>query len=845
MLNKWEALNNSFNFIGDQLAIKSTSFPEVSQFSSDTDFRELSNALSALRNEIADLARETSSQTSALASDMKYFFDMSRDYDSEIEVFRKGRDQAFELYDKLSEEHRELLREYECVKADLKFIKDDIDGAKNGQTAAEESLRQVKASYDVLMEELSNLRIAGATMKKRIEILEDENAQLSEFHSHGDLDRNQLVEQLAKEIKSRNDALVLAEAARNELSRVLSESEHDRMGRGDAERARDEAVAAVDGLNGIIEQLKQEVEEQTKMCRHETLMRHKIEEALLAREEELKALDTEKQTLVSELTDANAKLSQVEDQEKVLREEKDKFTSQISVLAQQMAADKLENHDLMETLKKVQQDYEKSKIVSDDAVEKMKQLERIINQFIQDKGDLEVKISNLEKEKAQILEDSKDVVTLRTNLENKVKSLDEQLTQTKGLFEQEKKLKEEAVLGLHKAEQVIAKHDEQAAKISEELAVVSKDRGEFKSNLEAAQKILQSERLSKSELSKNFESVSIEVKKTKEILQQETQLKSQALSSLEAESRSKQEAIKQLEEARKIEEKTKLANDKSKLELENLKDRLKEEERAKKDLNKQIDDLRKEVSKGATENEKSVRAKEEATRKADAESAAHKESDKALNSEKTEHEKTYKAFMDEKSKREQFESESSNLKAQCAEAQRAAEGERVEHGKTFKAYESEKAARVQAETEVGKLKTALAEAKSSEQSLAAEKAAYEKRIAKLEATVAELAEAKDSVAKDVGSLASTKKQLEQAEKIKADVESKLAAEKQKRVELEEKIRQVKAEDEEMRIKVNQVGLENEKLVKRVARLEGELEAEKRVKDDLVNAIKKKDINDVE
>jgi chromosome segregation ATPase len=836
MINKWETLNNSFNVIGDQLAFKAVGFPEISQFSGDKEFRDLSNALSKLRNEIADLSRDINSQTTSLSSDMRYFFELSKDYDSELDIFRKGRDQAFQLYDKLSEEHRELLGEYECIKADLKSVSEEIDGAKKGQIISEQSVTKIQELYENLLEEVSSLRINEATHKKRIEILEEENHQLSQIQGHVDTDRNELIEQLAREIKSRNDALVLAEAARNELSRLLGESEQDRMGRDAAERARDEALGSVEGLNSVIEQLKQEVEEQVKMCRHETLMRHKVEEALLSREDELKQTRDEMGAISGELEEARKSLEEVEQERSIWREEKDNLTAQIGVLAQQMASDKLENQRLMDTLRKVQQDYETSRIVSDDAVEKTKQLERIMNQFIQDKSELEGTISKLEKEKAQIIQDSTDFVNLRSTLQAR----DTQLAETKGLFEQEKKLKEETVLALHKAEQAIEKQIEQVTKLTEQLTVASKERDEVKNNLEGIQKVLQSERQAKLELTKKFESVSGEVGKLNATLQQEQDLKTQALKSLEAETRSKQEAIRQLEDARKSEDKAKVSFDKAKLEAENLKDKLKEEERAKKDLNKQIEDLKKDLSKAATETEKIVRSKEEAARKADSETTAHKEADKALVSEKSEHDKTSKALTEEKSKREKLEGEVNSLKAQTSEAQKAAESERTEHGKTYKAYESEKSLRDSAESEVSKLKNMLAETKSNEQSLAAEKQANEKRIAKLEATIAEIMEAKDSVSKQVGTLASTKKQLEQAERVRADLESKLQAEKQKRIDLEEKQKQIRTEDEEIRIKLNNATLENEKLAKRLARLEGELDSEKRIKADLVAAIQKND-----
>ena len=831
MINKWEALNNSFSAIGDQLAIKAVEFPEVSHFSGDSDFRALANALSALRNEIGELGRDVNYHTSALSSDMRYFFDLSKDYDSELDVFRKGRDQAFQLYDKLSEEHRELLREYESVKADLKLLRDDIDGAKTGQVVAEEALEKIHKSQGSLIEELSTLRVSEATLKKRIEMLEDENRDLSDIRDHEDMDRNQLVQQLAKEIKSRNDALVLAEAARNELSRLFGEAGQDRLAREEADRSRDEALGSVEGLNALIEELKQEVEEQEKMCRHETLMRHKIEEALLAREDELKQLTVTKESLDVELEEAKKSCAEADTERQAWREEKDSLTSQIGVLAQQMASERLENQKLMETLKSVQSELANSKTVSDDAVEKAKQLERIVNQLIQDKAELNSVISKLEKEKAQIMEDSRDVVSLRTNLENKVKGLGEDLSQMKGLFEEEKKLKEETAAALGKAEETIQKHDEQMTKLSEKI----KDRDDLRNNLDAIQKVLQSERQSKSELSKSYESASLELGEIRKSLLQEQQLKNDALRSLEAESLSKKEVISKLKDLEKSDENSKSSLDKSKSEVSTLKDKLKEEERTRKDLNKQIDDLRKELGKATTETEKMVRGKEEASRKADSEAAAHKESDKALAAEKSEREKTTKSLMEEKSKREQLEVEVSNLKAQTSEAQRAVDSERAEHSKTYKAYESEKSARATTESEISRLKTEVAEAKSNEQSLLAEKQVNDKRIRKLEESMAELSVAKEGAGRE----AATRKQLDHLERVKAELEGKVAMERQKRVEAEDKLKQVRSEDEEMRIRFENTNLENQQLAKHLARLEIELETEKKVKADLVAAIEKR------
>lgn len=841
MMRKWDDLQKSLNSLGDQLSIRGSEFPDVNHFSSDSDFRDLVNALTMIRTEINALARDIDVQSGNLGVDMKYYHDLARDYEEEINTFRKGRDQAFQLYDKLSEQHRELLREHETLKANISYDRDECMNAKQGQASAEEQLRIMKEANDALTEDLSTFRINLASARKRVEILEEENEQLSSVQNHGDKDRNELIDQLAKEIKSRNDALVLADAARNELSRLLGEAEKDRMARDAAEKERDEVAASVNDLQSVIEELKQAVDEETKLVKHETLMRHKVEEQLLSREDELKQLS---ETLASrdlELEEIRATLAQAQEHEATWKEEKENYASQIGILAQQMAADKLENKQLMDTLKKVQIDFDKAKTASDDSVEKTKQLERIINQFIEDKGTLEKTITQLEAEKAKIIEDSKDVVELRARLENTIKSLETQLNETKHLFDQERKLKEESTLALKKAELIVSKHDEQMTKVSEQLVVITKERDELKTTLDGVQKVLQSERAARTQLEHSHETAAAELNKLRSMVQQEQQLKTQALNSLEAESRSKQEAIKQLEESRKTEDKAKSGSDKLKAELDAAKDKLKEEERAKKDLAKQIEDLKKDLTKASTETEKTIRIKEELARKADAEGALHKEMEKGWNSEKSEHEKTYKAYMDEKAKRDQAEAELGTLKAQVNEAQRAVEAERVEHSKTFKAYESEKGSRTSIEAELAKLQSALAEAKSSAQSLAAEKQAADKRIAKLEQTISEVTEAKDSVAKDAASLASARKQLEQAEKIKAE----LAGERQKRTETEEKLKQLKDEDEQLRIRTNNVALENEKLVKRITRLEAELEAEKRVKAELVDAIKKKVDNQVD
>ena len=814
--NKWDVLNTSLNAIGDHLAVNAAELPTVNQFSADSEFRILLNALGTMRSEIADLSREISSQTENLSIDVKYFYDLAKDYESEIGVFKKGRDQAFQLYDNLSVQHSELLREFETVKADLKSVSETIESASEDKRVADEALGRSQASNDALLEELTGMRISMATLQKRLEILEEENERLSSIKTHEDQDRNDLIDQLAKEVKSRNDALVLAEAARNELSRMIGEAEQDRLARDAAEAAKAEAIASVDGLHEMIQELQQQIEEQEKINKHEMVMRHKVEESLIEVEDEFKLKSDELETTVRMLEEADARITEVEAAENKWRDEKDTLTSQIGILAQQIAGDKLENQQLKQTLEQVQQAAVETSHTADDAVEKSKQMERIVNQLIQDKAELEAAISRVEAEKAKILEDAKESVAVRAKLDETASNL----KTVTDLFDQEKRLKSEVVAQLEKAEKLVANHAAETAKLAESLAAATKERDDLKQSLDGVQKVLHAERL-----------VTRQLPELQAKLQQEEQLKSQALSSLEAESRSKQEAIKQLEEARKADGKSQAAAEKLRTENDSFKDKMKEEERVKKDLNKQIDELRKELGKSQTEVEKVTRAKEETSRKSEAESAALKESEKGWNSEKSEHEKTFKAYLEEKANREKFEIENKTLKSAAADATNAVESERVEHGKTFKAYEAERVAHAALADELTGLKSMVAGAQSKEQSLLADLQGAEKRIKRLEATVAELTEAKA----DVAQLPALKRQVEQAEKVKADLEAKLASEREKRTESENKIAEIRQEDEKLQIRINNVAMENEKLVKRVARLEGELEGERKTKNDLLQA----------
>jgi chromosome segregation ATPase len=221
LLKKWEAINCSAHTLGDTLAAKTSGFPEISHFSPDTDFRDLVNAISSLRNEISDLNLDIDSQCRVLGSDLKYFSELAKDYEEEISIFKKGRDQAFELYDKLSEQHRELMREHEAVKADIKSSREDSDETRKALKLAQDELAATKQSRDALAKELSTVKSEMATVRKRVGTLEEENSRMFSDRSHSDKDHKQLADELAKAIKSRDEALVLAEGARRELSRLL------------------------------------------------------------------------------------------------------------------------------------------------------------------------------------------------------------------------------------------------------------------------------------------------------------------------------------------------------------------------------------------------------------------------------------------------------------------------------------------------------------------------------------------------------------------------------------------------------------------------------------------------
>ena len=836
--NKWDSLNESLHMVAENLAIRTIDFPGVNQFSTDEEFRLLVNALRQMRNEIQDLGHEVKSQTDSLLIDVKHFYEVAIDYESEIEIFKKGRNQAFELYDNLSNEHKVLLGEFEMMKAEYKSATAELARLSDSKTSLEETSAYNAASNEALLDEVSTLKIELAGLRKRIELLTEENERVSSIKSADGSDRNQLIEQLAKEVKSRNDALVLADAARSELSRLLGECEQDRMAREAAEAERDEALGSVNGLNEMIDELKVGIEEGEKMYKHEIVMRHKIEEQLLAREDALKEATDEIDRIAEELETTRVNTEALEAAKAAWVDEKEGLVSQLTILAQQMAKDRFDNEKLMGTLKSVQEEFANAKVVTDDSVEKVKQMERIVNQLIQDKGELENQVALVEKEKAQIAEDSKDVVELRTRLEAQVKALGEELAGTKDLFNKEKQLKDEASAAAKTAESVLAKNMEEMSKFKESISVLTTERDGLKNNLEGVQKVLQGERQSRADLERSHESISVEVTDLRRTLQEETVMKTQALSSLEAESRSKSEAIKQLDEARKSVDKLQAASDKLKAEVDVLREKAKDDAQAKKDLTKEVDSAKKESGKLATEIEKLTRTKEDLTRKLEGEIAANKENEKGWNTEKIEHAKTYKAYSEEKEKREHLEGENGGLKASCTDAQKARESEQTEHAKTYKAYEAERDARARCEQEMAQLSAAMAQLKAGEQTLLAEISAGEKRIAKLEAKLEEAAEQKDSSARDVGQIGAVRKQLEIAEKNRSDIENRLNSERQARSQLDDKMRDLRSESEGMKIRVNNAEMENAKLITRMAKLESDLEEERRIKNELVESMRR-------
>ena len=580
---KWDLLNASLSKLGDRIANESKGFSAIQGSSSDSDFRTLVNALANLRGHISELKSEMISQTEALTSDMKHFYEISRDYESEIEIFKKGRDQAFKLYDELSSEHRELLRAFEVIRDDLKRVSSDNDDGKVALEASQKEAAELKISYEQLFGESSTLKVDMAVIRKRMTSLEEENVRLGTIKAHEESDRNELIEKLSSETKSRNDALVLAEAARSELSRVLGEAEIDRLAKEAAERERDEAVGSVDGLTEIITELKRSLEEQQGLNKHEVLMRHKIETQLLAAEEENKDLEANMINMGSELDNLRTQVEAIEGQKRTWLEEKETLVNQIATLAQHMAIDKQEKENLMATLSEVKKEFSDSKVSSEDALEKAKQMERIVNQLIQDKGVLEAQIKQIEAENEKIIKDSKDVV----NLQSRLIQSEKEVAELRELFEKEKHLKQEAGLAQTKAEQLLAAKNAESGRVGEELQAVKTERDSFRGNLEALQKVLHTER-------NLHEGAKLELGQVRESLNNAVQLKQQALSSLEAESRSKQEVSRQLEEARKDFEKNQKEYEKYKTEVAALKEKAKDDERELKSKDKEL----KQMSKG-------------------------------------------------------------------------------------------------------------------------------------------------------------------------------------------------------------------------------------------------------
>lgn len=837
--SKWDSLNESLNSIDDKLSVKSAAFPSVNLFSTDEEFRILVNALRNMKNEIQELGKEVKLQTETLEIDVRHFYDIAKDYESEIDVFKKGRDQAFQLYDSLSDQHKKLLAEYEILKAEYNDVSGRIEAAQTGYEEAEDSVMKAKEANDLLIAEMSALKIEYAGIQKRFELLSAENTRLMSVKAHEDLDRNELIEKLAKEVKSRNDALVLAEAARNELSRLLGESEQDRMSKEVAEQDREEAVNAVESLNNMIDDLKGRLEESEKMYKHEIMMRHKIEEQLLEAEDLFKGIKAEMDAMAGELDAARQEVQDTATAKQEWMDEKENLISQVAVIAQQMAKDKVENEKLMHTLEGVQKDFANAKTVSDDAVEKSKQMERIVNQLISEKSELENKIHQSEVEKLKIIEDSKDIIRIR----EKLSATEAELKSVSEMFAKEKQLKEETSNAHRKAEEVMTKAQQDLATVKDQITTLTKERDSAKSTLDGVQKVLMSERHSKQELEKLHESVAIQLNDLQRALAEERRMKDDSLNSLQAEAMSKREALKQLEESQREQSKIQAQMDKMKAEADASKDKLKEEERAKKDLSKELDSAKKDFTKASTETEKVSRDKEEAARKAAAAEAQAKELEKGWNTEKSEHEKTYKAYFEEKSLRERFEGEITQLKSSSAEAVKAAESERVEHGKTFKAYEAEREARSKLEHQVAELRSDISAAKSTEQSLQAEKAAAEKRIAKLEAKLLEVQTStvastspRSAATTDLTQLSVVQKKYDLAERARTDAEARLAAERQRHEEVERRLRDVQLEDDKIRMRLNSAEIENSKLVERIAELEGQLAKERSVKNNLVASV---------
>ena len=83
-----------------------------------------------------------------------------------------------------------------------------------------------------------------------------------------------------------------------------------------------------------------------------------------------------------------------------------------------------------------------------------------------------------------------------------------------------------------------------------------------------------------------------------------------------------------------------------------------------------------------------------------------------------------------------------------------------------------------------------------------------------------------------------RKQLEIAEKNRSDIENRLNSERQARSQLDDKMRDLRSESEGMKIRVNNAEMENAKLITRMAKLESDLEEERRIKNELVESMRR-------
>jgi len=834
--NRWDSLNNDLNSLSENLAVRSADLPGMSAQSSSEEFNLLVASLRALGADIVNLGSDIKNQTDTLSIEIKHFYDLAREYDSEIDIYRKGREQAFGLYDNLSKEHKELLHEFETMKADHKAMMKSFEEAQSKLNQVEIDSKTLRESNQALASDLTDSHIELMSAKKRVELLEDENSTLTNIKDHESTDRNSLIDQLAKEIKSRNDATVLAEAARNELSRILGEAEEDRRLRNVAEQERDEAVGAVDQLNALIEELKTTVEESEKQYKHEIIMRHKIEENLLQVEAKLKELESTLETITNERDEAQIIAESFTCEKSKILDEKEALVSQIATIASQMAQDKLDSAKLMDTLKTAQEDLDAAKRLSEDSTEKAKGMERVVNQLISEKGEFEAQTARAKSDLEKMIEDNKDVVGVRQRLEEKVTTLENQLGEVSKLFDNEKNLKSESVIAQKSTEMALEKAQNELLKVKEKEAEILHQRDEAKANLESVQKILQSERQSKIEIEKSHSALSNELMILKGKFQDESRLKDDLVKSLDAETRSKNEIMKEMENMRKNAEKLNINFEKTKGETDGLKEKMKDMERANKDLSKQVDELRKDLSKGSTETEKATRKIEEIQRKLDVESAQTKENEKGWNSEKSEHEKTYKAYFEEKGKAEKLERELDAVKSSLKQLENSIGGEKSEHGKTYKAYEAERDARGKMEAEIANLKAQIAELNGQVKSAQTEKSAVEKKAQKLENQVSDLSSVKADAASVKREFDSERKQLEsQFAADRKQLESQLMELQQEKRESEKSMESIRKELENNKIKMNNFELENKQLLKRLEKFAAELAEEQRVKNQLLAA----------